>query len=138
MTVVSKSDEAIKPVLLALLKLLEVSELQAKQQQTNHTTQLKTIESALSQGQSVDIPKALGTFSDIITTVADNTASLIQVNNELVQSHKEQKEDIDRLISSVETYTSRMNVLAIATKNQTGVKGLDNVFGQIESSNLAE
>lgn len=134
----SNTDETLKPILLALLKLLEVSELQARQEQSNHTAQLKTIESALTQGQNVNISQALGTFSEIITTVAENTASLIQVNNELVQTHKEQKENIDRLVSTFEVYASRMDVLALITKSQTGDEGIDNIFTQIEMATASE
>lgn len=134
----SDTDKALKPILATLLRLLEVSELHARQGQNNHTVQLRAIESALSNGQNIDIPKALSTFSSIITSVADSTTSLIQVNNELVQSHKEQKDMIDKLISSFELYASRMDVLAMIAKNQTNSPGLDAVFGQIETANQVE
>ena len=131
----SDTDKALKPILTTLLRLLEVSEQQARYGQSNHTAQLKAIESALSKQQNVDIPKSLSTFSSVIASVADNTSALIQVNNELVQSHKEQKAMIDKLISSFELYASRMDVLAMIAKNQANDPGLGDVFGQIETAN---
>jgi len=135
---VSDTDKALKPILTTLLRLLEVSEQHARHEQSNHTAQLRAIESALSKQQNVDLPKALSTFSSVITSVADHTTALIQVNNELVQSHREQKEIIDKLISSFELYASRMDVLAMIAKNQSNDPGLGAVFGQIETANQVD
>lgn len=94
------------------------------------TEELKTINK---QGSANE--KGFSILADTITSFGSNISKLIDTNNELVNSQKEQIMRMDDLINTFEENTARMDRLTLTIQNQTMLEQGDNssVFSTIEN-----